>query len=92
MATVNFLLTSPIAVDCDMDVAEIKVVSRVNELFQELQRIPGVRVAMSDIGYADGMDYCAIVSVKINGMRRLRNSGELQSNSIPNIRIVSMTM
>lgn len=64
MATVNFLLTSPIAVDCDMDVAEIKVVSRVNELFQELQRIPGVRVAMSDIGYADGMDYCAIVSVK----------------------------
>ena len=64
MATVNFMLTSPIAVDGDLDVAETKMVSRVNELFQELQRIPGVRVAMSDIGYADGMDYCAIVSVK----------------------------
>lgn len=64
MATVNFMLTSPIAVNGDMNVAETKMISRVNELFQELQRIPGVRVAMNDIGYADGMDYCAIVSVK----------------------------
>lgn len=64
MATVNFMLTSPIAVDGDVDEAETKMVSRVNELFQELQQMSGVRVAMSDIGYADGMDYCAIVSVK----------------------------
>lgn len=64
MATVNFMLTSPIAVDGDVGEAETKMVSRVNELFQELQQISGVRVAMSDIGYDDGMDYYALVSVK----------------------------
>ena len=64
MATVNFMLTSPIAVDGDMNVTETKMVMRVNELFQELRQISGVQVAMSDIGYADGTDYCATVSVK----------------------------
>lgn len=68
------------------------MVMRVNELFQELRQISGVQVAMSDIGYADGTDYCATVSVKINGMRRLCNFGELQNNSIPNIGGESMPM
>ena len=63
MATVNFMLTSPIAVDGDMNVTETKMVMRVNELFQELRQISGVQVAMSDIGYADGTDYCATVSM-----------------------------
>lgn len=49
MATVNFMLTSPIAVDGDMNVTETKMVMRVNELFQELRQISGVQVAMSDI-------------------------------------------
>lgn len=46
MATVNFSLTSPVVINDDMEEAETRMVSRVKELFQQLQQLP-----MSDIDY-----------------------------------------
>lgn len=64
MATVNFMLTSPVVTNTDMEEAEDRMVTRVKELFKQLQQLPGVSVAMSDIGYTDGKEYSAVVSLK----------------------------